>query len=79
MWTSYKRSTKKYEGQLTINKEILLPVEIFRDRTFSMLESIVKYLTENYNFTAYKIAKLLKKNPSAIATVHKRVLEKQGD
>jgi hypothetical protein len=79
VWTSYQRALKKYKEPFVVDREILLPIEIFNNRKFSMLEAIVRHLKSTYNFTAYKIAKLLNKNPSAMATVYKRVLEKEGD
>ncbi|MBT3538496.1 hypothetical protein HN698_00160 [Candidatus Woesearchaeota archaeon] len=79
IWTTYQRSLKKLEGELPINKEILLPIDIFKVRNLSVLEALVKYLVDSYGYTAYKVAKLLNKNPSALTTVYKRVLEKEGD
>jgi hypothetical protein len=77
VWTSYSRAAGKTRAQFTIAEDdIHIPVLIFQDRSFSILEHVVSYLRENYRYSNSKIARLTKKNPSSIATVANRAVSK---
>ena len=57
--------------------KFFIPVSIFQERKYSVLENVVKYLVENYEITTYKIAKLLDKKPGALWSVYNRVKNKK--
>ena len=47
IWTACKKANEKYEGEIKSrdlgkSKEVYLPMEIFEDRDFTVLESIIK-------------------------------------
>lgn len=78
VWTSYARASKKSSAKLGVKEDdLLIPVSVFQDRDNSILEHVVSYLKANYNLTNSGIARLTKKNPSAIATVAKRAESKR--
>jgi len=79
VWTSYRRACKKSKElfEIDMSKETyLLPLSIFKDRTKSILEQITFYLHEQYELSGYKVASLLNKHPSSIATVLNRARKK---
>lgn len=79
IWTSYSRSSKKDKCAFRqVKGDILLPISLFHDRSFSILEHVITHLKNNYRLSNSKIAKLTKKNPSSIATVAKRAAVKQA-
>jgi DNA-binding NarL/FixJ family response regulator len=53
-----------------------IPVNIFVNRSLSILESIVIYLKSEYGFSFNEIATRLGKNYRTIWTVYKRALKK---
>jgi len=59
-------------------KEHLLPISIFQDRSYSILESVLSYLRTTYRLSNPQIAALLKKSPNSIAVLMKRAREKQS-
>jgi len=79
IWTSYSRASGKMKTPFVIeDQDIVIPSQIFRDRSKSILENVVYFLKANYSFSNSKIAGLLNKHPSAIATVAKRAENKMG-
>jgi hypothetical protein len=55
---------------------VTIPLSIFSNRNFTVLESLVKYLIDEKNMTNRDIAKLLGKSSKTIWTVHFRVKKK---
>jgi len=53
-----------------------IPIETVRDRTFSILESVVKFLKEKRALTYHEIAVLLNRDDRTIWTVYNRVKKK---
>ena len=76
VWNSYKRAARKRIKIPPVRNDILMPVSVFRDRKLSILENAVIYLKKNYDFTISKIAELLNKDPSTIATSYYRAKNK---
>lgn len=75
IWTAYKKSsTESYFD----DDDLLIPVEIFSYRGFSILESIVFWLRSEKGLDYNKIARLLGKNYQTVRTVYKRALNKIG-
>ena len=82
IWTSYTRAKKKRPSRIKIAhrpENILVPLTIFHDRTLSILESVVHHLKTEHHMSNPKIASLLGKNSSAIATVAKRAGTKRDE
>lgn len=79
IWQAYDSSKKKYSDKIIIkSSKYYLPISIFVDRNYAILESIVKYLKENYNLSYHEIAVLLKRNDRTIWTVYNRAKKKNS-
>lgn len=79
IWQAYDSSKKKYPDKIiTEFSKYYLPISIFVNRDYAILESIVKYLRENYNLSYHEIAVLLKRNDRTIWTVYQRSLKKNS-
>lgn len=76
IWTSVNRAEKKIPGRFTPTSDIHIPISIFSDRSHSILEHVVNYLQEHYDYTIYKIAKMIDKTPAALYAVAKRGKQK---
>ncbi len=74
VWTSYTQASEKKES-LPVEEGISLPVDIFSDRRFSILESVVYYLRER-GFTNVEVARLLGKDPRNTYTLYARHAQK---
>lgn len=80
IWGSYDRSLKKMENRFTIeNNTLFVPVEIFSNRKYSVLENLVLYLIENNSMKIKEIAKQINKSQSTIWSVYNRVKNKGGN
>ncbi len=55
---------------------VYLPVDLFADRTLSVLEVMVRWLKEEQNLSYHEIALLLNRNDRTIWTVYSRVTKK---
>lgn len=78
IWTVYHRAKKKQKKLQKIIKKPTknLPTTIFKDRSISVLEAIVKFLKEKHNLTYHEIAILLNRDDRTIWTVYNRVKKK---
>ncbi len=80
IWTSYTRASRKMKDVFKASGEdILIPSFIFTDRSKSILEHIVFHLKKNYSYSNSKIAGLLNKHPSSVATVANRAKRKEDE
>lgn len=80
VWQAYNNSKEKYPRKFKIDGSIYdFPVSIISDKKFSVLESIVKFLREEFNLTYSKIAGLLSRDQRTIWTVYNRVQKKVGN
>ncbi|MBI4154802.1 hypothetical protein HY498_01810 [Candidatus Woesearchaeota archaeon] len=78
VYNTYNRSKNKFNGELDISDySICIPFNIFVDRKYSVLESIVAYLKVK-DFSVNQISLLLNKNQSTIRTVLRRYKIKNG-
>ncbi|MFH1585225.1 MAG: LamG-like jellyroll fold domain-containing protein [archaeon] len=75
IWTSYKNAIGKREKEIKVKDDVLVSTEIFRDRRFSVLESLVVYLKDR-QFSNSEIAKLLGKDQRNTHTVYIRAVKK---
>lgn len=72
--TYYKAKKKKFNLDIS-DLSTIIPLKIFSNRKFSILESIISYLKEK-GFKLIEIAKLIDKKYSTIATTYQRYKEK---
>jgi DNA-directed RNA polymerase specialized sigma24 family protein len=80
IWTACKKANEKYKGKikqrnLKDNKEIYLPMEIFGDKEFTVLEVIIFYLKEK-GMRYSEIGKLLDRDQRNIWRIYSRVKKK---
>ncbi len=57
---------------------VMIPVEIFRDRTLSVLEVITEYLKEQRHLNYHQIAELLNRDDRTIWTCYYRAKQKRA-
>jgi hypothetical protein len=78
VWTTYSNSLKKQKSRLVIKKSAIeIPVGIFSNRKFSVLEILVSFLKEQHNLSFAQISSLLQKDPRNIWTVYSRFRNKR--
>ncbi|MBW3003166.1 hypothetical protein KY337_01285 [Candidatus Woesearchaeota archaeon] len=77
VWGSYRRACTKMKEKFKIKEaRFFIPISFFKERKYSILENVVRYLVDNYELTTYKIAKVLNKKPSTLWSVYNRVKKK---
>jgi hypothetical protein len=69
----------KIIGVMREDAFIEIPDYVIRDRSLSILEIIVKYLKEEYEFSYHDIALLLNRDDRTIWTVYNRASKKAGE
>ncbi|MFH1439318.1 MAG: hypothetical protein ABIG89_02050, partial [Candidatus Woesearchaeota archaeon] len=85
--TKAYNSKKKTEDKSCLNNiystkslhSIKVPLVLFRSRSLSMMEHLVKYLKESYNLKFSQIAKLLNKDQRTIWTIYMRSCKKYNN
>lgn len=79
VWTSYSRAARKSKQPLKpAADDIMIPLSIFQDRALSILEHVVSHLRTEHNLSNSRIARIINKNPSSIATVANRAEKKRS-
>jgi hypothetical protein len=58
--------------------EVLIPSNIFVDRSISVLEAVTEYLKEQRNMSYHEIGILLNRDERTIWTCYNRTLKKRG-
>lgn len=77
VWQAYKFSLKKISGKMEVKtSSYFIPFNLLGERKFSILESVVKHLVEDYNLKFSQIANLMKRDDRTIWTVYSRVKKK---
>jgi hypothetical protein len=72
LYNTYNNSKIKFKKSLDVSdNSITIPFDIFKDRKYSILESIVAYLKDK-EFSFTQISILLNKNYNTIKTVYRR-------
>jgi hypothetical protein len=71
IWITFRNSLSKYV-ELKVQDKQTVPLSIFSDRRFSILEHLSTYLKEHYRYSNKKIADILDKDESTIWTVYNR-------
>ncbi|RME53554.1 hypothetical protein D6783_01660 [Candidatus Woesearchaeota archaeon] len=65
--------------RLFADKSLNIPSFIFRDRTFSVMESLVAFLKEERGLTFAQIAELLNRDDRTVWTVYHRMKKKREE
>ena len=75
VWTLLNRAgKKKASGQKKTLEGTFVPTFVFRNRTLSIMESLIVYLREKYSYR--EIGNLLNRNERTVWTVCKRGMDK---
>jgi hypothetical protein len=79
IWASYKRATTKVSPDFKFqDSDVLLPISIFSNEEFSVLESISYFLREKKHMKMKKIAQLVNKSVSTMWSAYNRSKIKLG-
>jgi len=80
IWMTYNNARKKLKKRLAADKEtIWIPVFIFTDKKFGLLESLTKYLKEDIEMTNHQIARALNRDNRTIWTSYSRAKKKSNE
>lgn len=78
IWATYNIACKKRKEKLPVKEsKFFIPVSIFKDRKFSVLELLVSYLKDTFNLRYSKIAVLLNRDERNIWTVYNNAGKKK--
>ena len=78
VWQTYRNAVKKDSSPIKIQKtEYLIPLKVIKEKKFSILESIVIYLKDEFGLNYRKIGELLQRNERTIWTVYQRGMKKK--
>lgn len=77
IWNTYNKATKKNNTKLQFSEDdLLIPIEIFKNRKLGPLEILCVYLKkQGLNFS--EIARLLSRDPRTIWAAHNKGVKKQ--
>ena len=79
IYNTYQRIQTKSKKELDVSdNSILIPYDIFKDRKYSIFESLVAYL-KNINLSISQIALLLNRNYKTVSTFYRRYRIKKND
>jgi predicted DNA-binding protein (UPF0251 family) len=76
IWHSYNRAKKKKEKIDVKDNSTSIPISIFSDRKYSVLESIIAHLKKEHDMTFTKIGEKLSRSPKTIWATYQRYLKK---
>ena len=80
IWMTYNNARKKLKKRLAADKEtIWIPVFIFTDKKFGLLESLTRYLKEDIEMTNHQIARALNRDNRTIWTSYSRAKKKSNE
>ena len=78
IWATYNFACKKRKLKFFVkDSKFFIPVSVFTNRKFSVLEAIVSYLKSNFNLRYSEIAVLLNRDERNIWTVYNRYKKKK--
>ena len=78
IYTTYKNASVKCPKPLkTDDTAILIPINSFRDRRYSILESLVAYLKEEERLSQKEIAQSINRSYNTVKTVYRRYRKKE--
>ena len=77
LYTTYQKAKQKLAKEIDFSdNSIVVPYNIFADRNFAVLESLVTYLKDDLKLSFVKISTLLDKKYSTVRTVYVRYKKK---
>ena len=76
IWITYQRAKKKMPKKFKGRSDVFIPVEIFQNRKFSVLENLVSYLKQEQGISYREIAKYINRNYRTVLTVYRRFKKK---
>jgi DNA-binding NarL/FixJ family response regulator len=77
VWTGYRNAVKKKKPIIKVKESLLVPINIFTNRKFSVLEALVKHLKDK-GFRNFEIAELIGKDQRNIGVLYSRAKKKLG-
>ena len=78
IYTTYELAKTKLKKEIDISDDsVLVPLSIFSNRKYAVLESLVFYLKNEKKFSMTEISKILNKSYSTIKTSNKRYNDKK--
>ncbi len=77
IWINYNNSLKKKREMIEIKeeREEIIPIQVFSDRRFSILESLIYYLREK-GLKNREVARTLNKDPRNVWSLYSRAVKK---
>lgn len=72
IWSTYNVAAKKYPQKFEVTSKVMIPIEVFSDRKYSIFESLITYMKNVLHVDFKDIAEELGKSPSTIYTVYRR-------
>lgn len=78
VWSTYHKAEKKHPRKFVIEDSgYFIPVNIFRERLYGVLEVLVHYLKEHYHLRYSEIGVILERNQRTVWTVYQRYKKKE--
>ena len=77
IWTTYNNATKRKQ-KLIVKESTLIPISIFADRRFSVLESIIGHLKERFGLRYSEISILLNRDERNIWAIYSKYKKKKN-
>ena len=78
IWATYHNAVKKMPSSFgDVSREIIIPVTLIANRSFSTLESIVGFV-KDFGLTNHEVAVMLHLDDRTVWTVYDRVKKKRG-
>lgn len=74
--TTFKNSLEKYPGSLNLDTDLFIPIDIFKERTLSTMETVCTYLHFSHELKISQVAKLLNRDTKTIWTIIDRAKKK---
>jgi len=79
IWATYNNAAKKRKQRLPVTEsKFSIPISIFKDRKFSVLECVASYLKDSYKLRYSEIAVLLRRDERNIWSVYSRFRKKKN-
>ena len=78
IWSTYNNSLKKYNRKLEWQgSKYFIPVSIFKDRVFGVLELICEYLKDNFSLSYHDVAVIVNRNDRTVWTAYQRAKKRR--
>jgi len=76
IYATYRQARKRMVGRLVVSGRDIIPLSIFQDRSYSILESLVHFLHCNEGLSMKKLTEKLRTGYSTNRTVYRRYMLK---